>query len=150
MTKDLEETLRELGPGYRAVVDRLLDGSWPGAMAPVRRVRALPYAPLVAAAAAAVMLGLCAVALRPSPSGRCGRVACYTVRVADAPNEYRLAEIRDDRAVKEMIRTQNPDGSWKNDFLTRRNAAALALSTEPEARIARKKALRNLRSRGLL
>ena len=65
-------------------------------------------------------------------------------------NEYLLAEMRDDRAVKEMIRTQNPDGSWKNDFLTRRNAEALSHSTDPEARVARKKAMRNLRARGLL
>jgi len=141
MTRDLEDTLRELGPEYRAVVERLRAGA--------RRPRALPRAPLLAASAAIAMLGLCAVALRPTQARSAARPACYTVRATDAMNEYRLAEIRDDRAVKEIIRTQNPDGSWKNDFLTRRNADALSRSSAPEAQIARKKALRNLRSRGL-
>ena len=49
-----------------------------------------------------------------------------------------------------MIATQNPDGSWKNDFLTRRNAAALRASSDPAAQIAYKKAMRNLRTRGIL
>ena len=52
--------------------------------------------------------------------------------------------------VSEMIATQNSDGSWKSDFLTRRNAAALKLSSDPAARIAYKKAARNLRLRGIL
>ena len=52
--------------------------------------------------------------------------------------------------VLEMIATQNPDGSWKNDFLTRRNAAALRICSDPAAQIAYKKAVRNLRLRGIL
>ena len=52
--------------------------------------------------------------------------------------------------VDEMIATQNPDGSWKNDFLTRRNAAALKGASGPAAAIAYKKAMRNLRTRGVL
>ena len=52
--------------------------------------------------------------------------------------------------VSEMIATQNPDGSWKNDFLTRRNAAALKSCGDPAAQIAYKKAARNLRLRGVL
>ena len=52
--------------------------------------------------------------------------------------------------VAEMIATQNPDGSWKNDFLTRRNAAALKSCGDPAAQIAYKKAARNLRLRGVL
>ena len=52
--------------------------------------------------------------------------------------------------ISEMIATQNPDGSWKNDFLTRRNAAALKACGDPAARIAYKKAARNLRLRGIL
>ena len=52
--------------------------------------------------------------------------------------------------VAEMIATQNPDGSWKNDFLTRRNAAALKVCGDPAAQVAYKKAMRNLRSRGVL
>ena len=52
--------------------------------------------------------------------------------------------------ISEMIATQNPDGSWKNDFLTRRNAAALKSCDDPVAQIAYKKAARNLRLRGIL
>ena len=60
-----------------------------------------------------------------------------------APREYRAS-------VPEMIATQNADGSWKSDFLTRRNAAALKGCGDPAAQIAYKKAMRNLRSRGVL
>ena len=74
----------------------------------------------------------------------------YTVRSTDAATEYRLAFVRNDEAVKELIRTQNADGSWRNDFLTRQNATALKSASGPEARIAYKKALRNLRYKGLL
>ena len=49
-----------------------------------------------------------------------------------------------------FIRTQNADGSWCNDFLTRRNAEALARCPDAGARVAYKKAMRNLRVRGLL
>ncbi len=59
------------------------------------------------------------------------------------PHEYRAS-------VDEMIATQNPDGSWKNDFLTRRNAEALRFCGTPAARIAYKKAVRNLRAKGVL
>ena len=52
--------------------------------------------------------------------------------------------------ISEMIATQNPDGSWKNDFLTRRNAAALRVCGDPAARIAYKKAVRYLSFKGLL
>ena len=52
--------------------------------------------------------------------------------------------------IDEMIATQDPDGSWKNDFLTRRNAAALKSCDDPAAQIAYKKAARNLRLRGIL
>ena len=49
-----------------------------------------------------------------------------------------------------MIATQNADGSWKNDFLTRRNADALKGCADPAAQIAYKKAMRNLRAHGVL
>ena len=55
---------------------------------------------------------------------------------------------RDDRmSVDEMVATQNPDGSWQNDFLTRRNAAALR--GIPAARVSYKKAVRYLNAKGL-
>ena len=60
-----------------------------------------------------------------------------------APREYRAS-------VSEMIATQNPDGSWQSDFLTRRNADALKDCADPAAQIAYRKAVRNLRVRGVL
>ena len=163
MTGDLEETLAELGPGYREVVDRLkaapcpwADDAGRGARAGaavrggrhrVRGAFARPAGYLAAASLLAVV-GLCVVfgVSRRSPSD----APVYTVRATTAENEYRLALIRDDAAVKEMIRTQNPDGSWKNDFLTRRNAEALKGCRSSEAQLAYRKAIRNLRVRGLL
>ena len=42
------------------------------------------------------------------------------------------------------------DGSWQNDFLTRRNAEALKTCPDARAQLAYRKAMRNLRVRGLL
>ena len=162
MTEDLERTLAELGPGYREVVGRLkaapcpwADEAWraerPAGGSRVGRgfMRATGY---LAAASLLAVVGLCVVfgvartrGARPATPER-----IYTVRATTAENEYRLALIRDDAAVQEMIRTQNPDGSWKNDFLTKRNAEALKGCRSPEAQVAYKKAIRNLRARGIL
>ena len=142
MTKDLEETLRELGDEYRPVVDRLRRAYEPAG----GRVRSAPsVAPwgvaLMAAAVAAVFLGV-GVFFRGGEQEK-----VYTVRAADAAHEYMLAVVRDDAAVKEMIRTQRPDGSWGSDFLTRQNAAALRLCPDEKAQIAYRRAVRNLRLR---
>ena len=147
MTKDLEDTLVGLGPGCRAVVDRLVAGAEaeprPGRAAAVfPRRRTLGRAPLLAAASLLVLLGTCALLLRDAE-----RPAATTPAAA---REYRLAEACDSGAVAEMIRTQNADGSWQNDFLTQRNAAALARCHGADAKVAYKKAMRNLRVRGLL
>ncbi len=144
MTKDLEETLKELGPGYRAVVDRLAAGS---ALPFGRSRRAFSFRPAMLAAAsfAILLLGAAGLIL-----GRFTGGAASAAQSANAAIEYRLAEISDAAALHELIRTQNPDGSWQTDFLTRRNAAALAARPEMEAKIACKKARRHLRNRGLL
>ena len=147
MTKDLEETLNGLGPGYRAVVDRLVNDA-EAELRPGRRMFAVPprrhgfRRPLLAAAAALVLIGFTAVFIRPGGP--------HDGQTATTAHEYRLAEVCDGSAVDEMIRTQNADGSWCNDFLTRRNAAALAKCHGKEAQVAYKKAMRNLRVRGLL
>ena len=47
------------------------------------------------------------------------------------------------------IKVVGVGGSWQNDFLTRRNAAALKVCGDPAAQIAYKKAMRNLRARGV-
>ena len=146
MTKDLEETLAGLGPGYRAVVDRLTAGATveprPGRRASLPPRSGARHAPLLAAAALLAVLAIGTVFFRGGGHG-----VPPAVRAA---REYRLAEIHDGLAVEEMIRTQNADGSWRNDFLTRRNAEALARCPHAGARVAYKKAMRNLRVRGLL
>lgn len=167
MNRDLEEQLGELGDGCRAVVDRLtrsaeVEPRADGAKRPttycnmsyvLRRHRGW-----LVAASLLVLAGLAVVFCPTTDSGerraaegrRKDRPDVYTVRVTDAATEYTLAHIRSDEAVKEMIRTQNADGGWKNDFLTRQNAEALKLCGSEEAKIAYKKAMRNLRARGAL
>ena len=140
MTEDLADTLRELGPGYWEVADRLLAArETPGR---IRRLCASHRPCWLAAASLVAVAGFAALfTLAPSgggaSSGSFGR-------------EYRLALVADEASIGEIIRTQNADGSWNNDFLTKRNAAALKSCTVADARIAYKKAMRNLRLRGVL
>ena len=141
MTHDLENTLRELGPGYREVADRLFAArETPGRFFRWHAPEILPR--LLAAASLAVVAGFAAVfALSPSR---------HAPPSAASGEEYRLALAADVASLREIIRTQNADGSWKTDFLTKRNAAALKGSEIAEARVAYKKAMRNLRMRGVL
>ena len=147
MSRDLEEQLDELGPAYRAVVARLRAGreAEPGgrgarSSSDARGSRDSSFsrqAYLVAASLlVAVALGVFFSQSVNSPIGQ-------SVNSPRAPREYVMS-------VPEMLATQNPDGSWQNDFLTRRNAEALRLCAGEEARIAYKTAMRNLRARGLL
>jgi hypothetical protein len=136
MTKDLEETLAELGPSYRAVVDRLTAArEAPGS---VRRKLFAVRAAALTAAGLLVLLGGAFWALSPaerrSPAGAFAYTAAYG---AGAP------------AMARLVASQRADGSWESDFLTRQNAAALAGAAAPEGRIAYKKAVRYLRTKGL-
>ena len=148
MTKDLEETLGELGAEYRQVVERLRSAYGPVRRSPEpvapRRSVFAPWA--VAALSAAVVLAVLGIGalFRGEEAAK-----VYTVRASDAAHEYMLAVVRDDAAVQEMIRTQRPDGGWGSDFLTRQNAAALRLCKDEAAQLAYRKARRNLRLRGL-
>ena len=130
MSRDLEEQLDEMGPEYRAVVARLRGAQCAGK----REVQGKRRRWLVAASLLLVF-GLGFFFLRPEASRPSSLVP--------HPSEYTMG-------IDEMIATQNPDGSWKNDFLTRRNAAALKVCGDPAAQVAYKKALRNLRVRGVL
>ena len=140
MTDDLADTLRELGPGYREVADRLFAArETPGR---IRRLCAYPGHCWLAAASLAAVAGFVSLfTLAPlgggTPHGSFGR-------------EYRLALVADEASIGEIIRSQNADGSWKNDFLTKHNASALKSCTRADARIAYKKAMRNLRLKGML
>lgn len=140
MNRDLEETLNELGPDYRAVVARLRAGR--EAASGSRSSgdsRSSSRAAYLVAASLLVLIGLTVVHLSQSQS----QTTNHKPQTPSCPREYRAT-------VAEMIATQNPDGSWQNDFLTRRNAAALKVCGDPAARIAYKKAMRNLRARGVL
>lgn len=140
MNRDLEETLNELGPDYRAVVARLRAGreaaSGSRSSGDSRSSRRAAY---LVAASLLVLIGLTVVHLSQSQS----QTTNHKPQTPSCPREYRAT-------VAEMIATQNPDGSWQNDFLTRRNAAALKDSDNLAAQIAYKKAMRNLRARGVL
>ena len=140
MNRDLEETLNELGPDYRAVVARLRAGR--EAASGSRSSgdsRSSSRAAYLVAASLLVLIGLTVVHLSQSQS----QTTNHKPQTPSCPREYRAT-------VAEMIATQNPDGSWQNDFLTRRNAAALKDSGNLAAQIAYKKAMRNLRARGVL
>lgn len=150
MTKDLEDTLAELGPGYREVVDRLTDAC---------RASAFHLSPLptpsrghvfrwtvgfLVAASLLILLGfgvffrLGASQVRPA------------VGVSEAKFVYTVAYAPDATALRSIVASQRADGSWSNDFLTRQNAAALRGATDAAALVAYKRALRYLRSRGLV
>ena len=136
MSRDLEEQLDEMGPEYRAVAARLRAGCEAQNFS-VFRLKSKVLRPVLAAASLSALIGLGVLFLEQQDIRR------ETEDESFAPREYRAS-------VAEMIATQNPDGSWKNDFLTRRNAAALKVCGDPAAQIAYKKAVRNLRLRGIL
>jgi len=153
MNRDLEDQLNEMGPAYREVVGRLLDAYRPAEESAAGAVSGRPRtgriigwsAACLAAASVAAAVGFAVVFRAERPASR-----VHTVRTTDAAREYLLAHVRNDAAVEELIRTQNADGSWQNDFLTGQNAAALKSARGAAARVAYKKAMRNLRLKGLL
>lgn len=136
MTRDLEETLLELGPDARAVVERLLAASEmpsePLQIPLYRRPSALLAASLVG-----LLLWAYLVPHHTTPAVRADKFT--------APREYTLAHEATPAAIAEIVATQRPDGGWANDFLTRQNAAVLAACTDPASRLAYRKAMRNLR-----
>ena len=152
MNRDLEEQLNEMGPEYRAVVARLrkakVGEDFRQKTGDVRgretedgrrsfRSKVFRLKSYLTAASLLVLMGLGVVFLERKDFRHETRDLSFGAR------EYRAS-------VDEMIATQNSDGSWQNDFLTRRNAAALKGCGDPAAQIAYKKAMRNLRTRGVL
>ena len=133
MNRDLEEQLDGMGPEYRAVVMRLREAREAQGI----RDQGSGIKGWLVAASLLVVVGLGIFFTTSQPHN------LSTSQPSYGPHEYQMD-------VAEMIATQNPDGSWKNDFLTRRNAAALKVCGDPAARVAYKKAMRNLRSRGVL
>ena len=156
MSRDLERQLEEMGPAYRTVVARLRAAREvePGGQRTKdsrQRPLSAVFCPLsyLVAASLLVLLGLGVVLFQTIKQSN-NSPSLYTVRVTDAQTEYTRAELRGDELVKELIRTQNPDGSWKDDAQTRRNAEVLRTCRSDEAQAAYRKAIDNLRSRGRL
>ena len=153
MNADLENTLDELGPAYRDVVARLkvardveprtkhqgrglesTSPALPGAGTLLWRVGYL------AAASVVVALGL-SVFMRGAANAPRAQFP--------SPTAYTAAYVSTDEALEAIVTTQRADGSWKNDFLTQQNAAALRASPDARMRVAYRRAVRYLRSKGL-
>ncbi|MCR5839411.1 MAG: hypothetical protein K6G94_07240 [Kiritimatiellae bacterium] len=154
MNGDLESTLNELGPEYRDVVARLRSArdvepstkhQWRShestsdavAKAPGTFFRRVGY---LVAASLAVALGL----------------SIFMQDAANAPREpyagvkvYTVAYAPTEEALEVIVASQRADGSWSNDFITRQNAAALRASDDARMKIAYRRAVRYLRSKGL-
>ena len=144
MNGDLEKTLNELGPEYRDVVARLrsareveLSGTRAFSFTHTVWWRRAGY---LAAASLAVALGL----------------SIFMQDAANAPREpyagakvYTVAYAPTEEALEVIVASQRADGSWTNDFITRQNAAALRASEDARMKIAYRRAVRYLRSKGL-
>jgi len=154
MNADLEGTLDELGPEYRAVADRLRAArevepgtrrQWrshestggEAAKAPGALFRRAGY---LAAASLLVALGLSLFLQDAARAPRAPYAGAAVYTVAYAPTE---------EALERIVASQRADGSWSNDFLTQQNAAALRASGDARMRIAYRRAVRYLRSKGL-
>ena len=152
MNADLEETLKELGEGYRPVVDRLLaartaesDGA---ACRPTFRLRLVRWtaAGLLAASVAGICL-MTRTSVVDEPPVAASEPRAVPAAAPSPATPYTLALAPTPAAIDEIVRTQAADGSWANDFLTRQNAAALR---EVDATsVAYRKAVRYLRTKGL-
>lgn len=138
MTKDLKETLLELGPEYASVVNRLIDGKIPN------EKRAFSFAFLslnkfLVAASIAISLAIATVYVSFKSSQ-------HNI-LNNVPRAYKLAFIPSART--EIVSTQHEDGGWGSDFITRQNAAVLEGSKIESERIAYRKAVRYLRLKGI-
>ena len=145
MNADLEKTVEELGPAYRDVVARLrasreVEPTRIGlkALAPGRASRS-PVSYLAAASLAAA-LALAVLYVAPRGGDAAAEVPLTIYTVAYAPTE---------EALELILASQRADGSWSNDFLTRQNAAALRASGDERMRVAYRRAVRYLRTKGL-
>ena len=154
MTKDLEDTIKELGPGYKEVVDRLL-APYANAESQIARFptvtesepsRLARISRYLLAASILIALAFGVIFMHPKTDYPIASSSSEDSVKLQEPNSYTLAYMGNS-AKDEIIRTQNPDGSWENDFMTMQNAAALRVIDS--TCIAYRKALRYLRSRGL-
>ena len=150
MTKDLEDTLNELGPEYRSVVDRLLSmPSAPGTTlsAPSTRHQALSTRHYLLAASLLLVVSL-AIWNLTSTTLHSSLLPLHS-SPSSAPAVYTVAYASDEFALRAILDSQQSDGSWSNDYLTMQNAAALRKANDEASQIAYKRAVRYLRTKGL-
>lgn len=148
MNADLEKTVGELGLGYRDVVARLRAAREvePEKAPVLGRAGAAPWCAArspfsyLAAASLVAALALAVLYVMPRGGSAAAEVPLTVYTVAYAPTE---------EALETIVASQRADGSWSNDFLTRQNAAALRASGEDRMRVAYRRAVRYLRSKGL-
>ena len=152
MTKDLENTLNELGPEYRSVVDRLL--SMPSASITNHEPRTTNHEPrttnhYLLAASILLVIGL-AIWNFPSTILHSSFFTFHSSpSTPSAPAIYTVAYASDEFALRAILDSQRSDGSWSNDYLTMQNAAALRKAHDEASQIAYKRAVRYLRTKGL-
>ena len=144
MNGDLESTINELGPEYRDVVARLksaceVESSGSRAFT-LPRTEWRRHVGYLVAASLAVALGLSVFLQNAAKAPREPYAGAKVYTVAYAPTE---------EALEIIVASQRADGSWSNDFITRQNAAALRASDDARMKIAYRRAVRYLRSKGL-
>jgi hypothetical protein len=145
MSEDLDRTLNELGGEYVSVVARLktLREVEPAGRAHARKRKWLFR--IGSAIAASLIIAVALAVFFKEPEATYNHASQSS---ANFQMPYMLAFSASDKNVLEEIkRTQNPDGSWMNDSLTRQNAAALKKFDGKS--IACRKAARYLRFKGI-
>ncbi len=145
MNADLEDTLRELGPGYREMVVRMRACFVPRASCLVQRAAgALPHPlrPRYAIAAALILTIAVSAVFITQPFN----LSTFQPFNLSTSSPYTLA-FGGEPATGRLVASQRADGSWENDFLTRQNAAAIRGIAGAD--VAYRKAVRYLRSKGL-
>ncbi|MBR2921356.1 MAG: hypothetical protein IKC27_08390 [Kiritimatiellae bacterium] len=145
MSEDLDRTLNELGVEYVSVVARLktLREVVPAGRAHARKRKWLSWT--ASAVAASLIIAAALAVFFNGPEASCNHASQSS---ANSRMPYMLAFSASDKDVLEEIkRTQNPDGSWMNDSLTRQNAAVLKKFDGKS--IACRKAARYLRFKGI-
>ncbi len=145
MNKDLEATLAELDLDSRQLVARLHAAREVAPSRPLLtrsllwrgRFRAGRHLDVLVAALFVAALAFTALWFRPTQTN------------LTSANIYTLAYQPTAAAQAAIIASQQADGSWANDFLTRQNAAALRDVQTESARLAYRRAVRYLRTKNL-
>lgn len=144
MNVDLEGTLNELGPEFRAVVARLRSAR---EVAP-SCVRAFPL-PRTEWRRRVGYLAAASLFVALAFSHFCRDAASVSRSPYAGAKVYTVAYAQTEEALEAIVASQRADGSWSNDFLTRQNAAALRASENERMRVAYRRAVRYLRSKEL-